>query len=72
MHQIKLARLTGYTDQQMINAVISSMVPDLTLCGVLETTPNFTLDGLTEFLEAYYEQRNAHDLCNAMTNMLQL
>ena len=27
MHQIKQARLTGYTDQEVINAVISSMVP---------------------------------------------
>ena len=71
MHQIKQARLTGYTDQEVINAVISSMVPGLTLRTVLETTPNLTLDRLTKFLEAHYEQKNAHDLCNTMTNMLQ-
>ena len=47
MHQIKQARLTGYTDQEVINAVISSMVPGLTLRTVLETTPNLTLDRLT-------------------------
>ena len=44
MHQIKQARLTGYTDQEVINALISSMVPGLTLRAVLETTPNLTLD----------------------------
>ena len=38
MHQLKQARLTGYTDQEVINAVISSMVPGLTLRTVLETT----------------------------------
>ena len=47
------------------------MVPGLTLRTVLETTPNLTLDRLTQFLEAHYEQKNAHDLCNTMTNMLQ-
>ena len=71
MHQIKQARLTGYTDQEVISAVISSMVPGLTLRTVLETTPNLTLDQLTQFLEAHYEQKNAHDLFNRMTNMLQ-
>ena len=71
MHQIKQARLTGYTDQELINAVISSMVPGLTLRTVLETTPNLTPDRLTQFLEDHYEQKNAHDLCNTMTNMLQ-
>ena len=71
MHQIKQARMTSYTDQEVINAVISSMVPGLTLRTVLETTPNLTLDRLTQFLEAYYKQKNAHDLCTRMTNMLQ-
>ena len=71
VHQIKQARLTGYTDQEVINIVISSMVPGLTLRTVLETTPNLTLDRLTQFLEAQYEQKNAHELCNTMTNMLQ-
>ena len=47
MHRIKQARLTGYRDQEVINAVISSMVPGLTLRTVLETTPNLTLDRLT-------------------------
>ena len=47
MHQIKQARLTGYTDQEVINTVISSMVPGLTLRTVLETIPNLTLDRLT-------------------------
>ena len=47
------------------------MVPGLTLRTVLETTPNLTLDRLTQFLEAHDEQKNAHDLCNTMTNMLQ-
>ena len=51
--------------------MISSIVPGLTLRTVLETTPNLTFDRLTQFLEAHYEQKNAQDLCNTMTNMLQ-
>ena len=46
------------------------MVPGLTLRTVLETISNLTLDRLTQFLEAHYEQKNAHDLCNTKTNML--
>ena len=71
MHQIKQARLTGYTDQEVINPVISSMVPYSTLRTMLETTQNLTLDRLTQFLEAHCEKKNANDLCNIMTNMLQ-
>ena len=47
------------------------MVPGLTQRTFLETTPNLTFDRLTQFLEAHYEQKNAHDLCSTMTNMLQ-
>ena len=39
MHQLKEARLTGYTDQEVINGANSSMVPGLTLLTVLETAP---------------------------------
>ena len=48
------------------------MVPGLTLRTVLETTPNLTIDRLTKFLEAHYEEKNAHDLFNAMKNMIRL
>ena len=71
MHQIKHAGLTGYTDQEVINAVISSVVPGLTLRTVLEATTDLILDRLTQFLEDHCEQKNAHDLCNTLTNMLQ-
>ena len=74
MHHIKQVRLTGYTDytdQELINAVISSMIPGLTLRTVLEITPNLTLDRLTQFLATHDKQKNAHDLCNAMTKILQ-
>ena len=71
MHQPKQTRLTGYTDQEVINAVISSMVPGLTLVQCWRLRPNITLDRLTQFIEAHYEQKYVHDLCNTMTKMLQ-
>ena len=63
-HQIKQARQTDYTYREVINA-------GLTLRTVLETTPNFKLDRLTQFLEAHYELKNVHDLWNTMTTILQ-
>ena len=51
--------------------MISSTVPGLTLHTVLETTPNLTHDRLTQFLEAHFEKKNAHDLCKTVANMLQ-
>ena len=51
--------------------MIGTIVPGLTLRTLLETTPNLTLDKLTKFLEAHYEEKNAHDLFNAMKNMIQ-
>lgn len=71
MHQVKQAKLTGYTDQEVINAVISAMIPGLKLRTVLETTSNLSLERLKRFLESHYQQKNAHDLCNTLTNMLQ-
>ena len=56
----------GHTD-----SVISSVVTSLTLSTALGTTLNLKLDRLTQFLEGHNDQKNAHDLCNAMTTMLQ-
>ena len=47
------------------------MAPGLTSNMVLESTQNLKLDRLTKFLEAHYEQKDAHDLSNAMKNMFQ-
>ena len=47
------------------------MVPSLTLSTVLETASSLKFDRLTQFHGGHYEQKNAHDLCNAITSMLQ-
>ena len=43
----------------------------MTLRTVLETTPDITLDRLTQFFEGHYGQKNAHDLRNAIKNLFQ-
>ena len=45
-YQIKQAKLMGYTDQDITNAVISFMSPSLTLRTVLKTTSNLFLERL--------------------------
>ena len=54
----------GYTEQAIINAVISSMSPSVTLRTVLGTTSR-------QFLEANFQQQNARGLCNTMSAILQ-
>lgn len=71
VHQIKQANLIGYTGQKITNAVLGSMSPSLTSQTVSESTSNLCLQRLEQFLEVYFQQQNAHDLCNTMSTMLQ-
>ena len=61
VHQKKQAKLMDYSDQNITNAVISSMSPSITLPTVLENTSNLSLERLEQFLEAHFQQQNAHD-----------
>ena len=72
MHQITEAQSQGYDEEEIVNSVIRSMVPSLTLRNVLETTPNLTLQRLKQFLEAHFDEKNATDLCGKLTSMIQL
>lgn len=56
-HQVKQAKLIGYTGQETTNAVISSVSDSLTLRTVMETTSNLSLDRLEQFLEDHFQQK---------------
>ena len=47
------------------------MVADLTLRGVLETTPSLSLAQLLQFFEIHFNKSSAGDLFNAMTSLVQ-
>ena len=72
VHQIKQAKLIGYTDQEIINAVISYVLPSLTPRTLSEATANLSSERLEQFFKAHFPQQNAHDLSNIISTMFQL
>ena len=48
------------------------MIPCLTLRNVLESTLNLSLSQLLQYLKAYFDDRNATDLCSKLTSIVQL
>ena len=57
MHQINEAKAAGYDLDEIVNGIIRTMVPSLTLRNVLETTTDLNLDGLLSLLEAHFEKK---------------
>ena len=72
MHQIDEAQEAGYEESETVSSVISAMIPSLTLRNVLENTLNLSLNQLLQYFEAHFDERNATDLCNKLTSMVQL
>ena len=71
MHQMRDTQAAGYKKDEIVSSVINCMVPDLTLRGVLETTPSLSLAQLLQFFEIHFNKSSAGDLCNAMTSLVQ-
>ena len=73
MHQIDEAQEAGYEESETVSSVIRAMISSLTLRNALESTalestPNLLLNQL----EAYFDERNAVDICSKLTSMVQL
>ena len=60
-----------YDQDEIVNGVIRTMVPGLTLRNVLETTTDFHLDRLLGFLEAHFEEKSTTDLRSKLAFMAQ-
>ena len=71
MHQINEAKAAGYDQDEIVNGIIRTMVPSLTLRNVLETTTDLNLDGLLSFLEAHFEEKSKTGLWSKLTSMAQ-
>ena len=72
IHQISDAQEVGYDESEIVNSAIRAMSPSLTLRNVLKTMSNFSLQRLLQFLESHFEEKNATDLCEKLTSMIQL
>ena len=72
MHQINEAKLSSYDEDDIINSVIRAMTASLTLRNALETTPHLSLKKLMQYLEAYFDERSATDLCSKLTSISKL
>ena len=57
----------GYSDKEIVNAVIKAITPGLYLRNDLETTDNLTLDRLMKFLQSHFVERNTLDLSQHLT-----
>ena len=71
LKQIEEGRDKGYSDKEIVNAVIRATTPGLYLRNVLETTGNLTLSRLMKFLQSHFVERNTTDLCQYLSSITQ-
>lgn len=57
MHHIKNAQEAGYKDEEIVSAVIASLIPSLTLESVFESTADHILSQLQQYLEAHFREK---------------
>ena len=68
---IEEGRDKGYSDKEIVNAVLRPITPGLYLRNVLETTENLTLSRLMKFLQSHFVERNTTDLCQHLSSITQ-
>ena len=71
LKQIQEERDKGYSDKEIVNAILRAITPGLYLRDVLETTENLTLSRLMKFLQSHFVERNTTDLCWHLSSISQ-
>ena len=71
LKQIEEGRDKGYSDKEIVNAVLRAINPGLYLRNVLETTENLTLSRLMKFLQSHFVERNTTDLYQHLSSITQ-
>ena len=71
LKQIEGKRDKGYSDKEIVNAILRAITPGLYLRNVLETTENLTLSRLMKFLLSHFVERNTTDLCQHLSSITQ-
>ena len=71
LKQIEEGQGKGYSDKDIVSAVLKAITPGLYLRNVLETTENLTLNRLMKFLQSHYVENSTTDLYQALTSLAQ-
>ena len=70
-HQIKAAVTKGYSEGEVVEAVLRAINPGLRLRSYLENYPDLTLDTLNTILKSHYQEKDATELYQELTNIAQ-
>ena len=70
-YQIKSGKEQGYTEQELVTAVITSIIPGNVLRSYLEGLPNVDLRFLTTILRSHYKVKDATAVFNELSNAAQ-
>ena len=62
IHQIDRGTSKGYEEEEIVEAVIRSMTPGLTLRSFLESKPGLDLPTLRRLLRSHYQEKEATEL----------
>ena len=71
LKHIEEGRDKGYSDKEIVNAVLRAITPGLYLRNVLKTTEKLTLSRLMKFLQSHFVERNTKDLCQHLSSITQ-
>jgi hypothetical protein len=69
--QFESWKSNGYTESEVIEAVIRAICPTLKLRSYVETMEGLTLKKLLQILKAHYKQKNATELYHELTILCQ-
>ena len=69
--QIETGKEKGYTDREIIEAVIKSIAPGLPLKDYLEAMRETGLPTVIKIIRAHYQEKNASELCASLSNLVQ-
>ena len=70
-HQIRAAVTKGYSEGEVVEAVLRAINPGLRLRSYLENYPDLTLDTLNTILKSHYQEKDATELYQELTNIAQ-
>ena len=71
VHQVDRGIAKGYSEEEIVDAIISAMVPGLPLRGYLETKPGLDLPVLRRLLRSHYREKEATELYHDLTRAVQ-
>ena len=69
--QIEMGKDKGYSDKEIMTAVIRAVQPGMQLRSYLESVSGLTLPKLRKILRFHFHEKNATELYQALTNMTQ-